>query len=271
MNARIKEGLEKIQVVLGTLSYAKAFKNQIMVFKSGGSVIEDPEHEDDLLSDLAVLQILGIKPILVHGGGPEINKLSEERGIVTRKVNGLRYTDQPTLDVVQEVLKKINRRLVSKIYERGGRAWQLYGEDTFTAVKKKMLDESGMPADLGLVGEPIRADINQIEQMLGLNIIPIITPLGYFECGQFCNMNADEVAFFVAKTLKAAKLVFISDVPGLLRVPGDENDEDSVISTLWTDEVEGLIQEGVITGGMRPKIESAVEAINSGVGKGAFD
>jgi acetylglutamate kinase len=205
-------------------------------------------------------------PVVVHGGGKAISRSMKKHGIEARFVRGLRVTCEKTIDVVQKVMNEdINPGIVAALEKMGARARGLHGEDIFTVVKKTEVDtETGEPVDLGYVGEPLGVDTGPIRVMLDERVIPVITPLGIGPDGKVHNINADTAAGAVAKSLKARKLAYLSDVPGLLR---NQNDPESLLTTLKVGDVEDLIEKGVIDGGMLPKVKSGVEALHAGVKK----
>ena len=237
-----------------------------MVVKVGGSVQESPENLMRLLSDIAFMRTVGIKVILVHGGGKAISRAMEREGIPPNFVQGLRVTDERSISVVEQVIKhEVNAnilRLLNNNFHVLARP--LHGDWVMTVRKVTGTDpETGATLDWGYVGEPVRVKTEAIAQMTDAGVIPVITPLGVGEeAGLLYNVNADIAAVAIAKAMRVRKLVFISDVPGLLR---DVNDPGSLISTLRLGDVQKLKDDGVISGGMLPKIDSCVEAIEAGV------
>lgn len=264
MNACIKEASGKAQILAEAFPYIQAFSKQLIAAKLGGSFMENHSQRERVLTDIAIMQQVGMKPIVVHGGGPAINQRMKERGKETVKIKGLRYTDEDTMKIVDEVLSEINSELVNILRRQGARTWGISGQEIFVAQKVELAGDDRTPLDLGFVGEPDKVRLEPLQTMFDSGVIPVISPVGRLRDGRLCNMNADKAAIAVAKAFKVRKLVFLSDVPGLLRDPGDAN---SLISTLRINEVKPLIRQGIISGGMLPKVESAVEAILSGVGK----
>ena len=253
------EYIRKAGVLIEALPYIQRFRGEIMVVKFGGSVMEDVAAFESALQDLVFLECVGARPIIVHGGGREITARLAELGIETRFINGLRYTCEKTIAVVDEVLhKRVNPRLVNAIGKFGGKAAGLSGLQVLRA--EKLAGE----LDLGFVGELTGVDPAPIRELLERNEVPVITPLARGRDGNIYNLNADIAASRIAQELKAGKLMFLSDVPGILRDPGDKA---SVISTLRIAEVEGLINQGIINGGMVPKIQSAMAALEAGCHK----
>jgi len=258
--------IRKADVLIEALPYIQSFRNEIVVVKFGGSAMEDPRHVEGVIEDVVFMECVGMRLVLVHGGGKAISRGMQEDGIDSRFLHGLRVTCEKSIRVVERVLKSdINPRIVNMLKAKGAQAQSLHGEELLRVVRKKAVDpDTGEELDWGFVGEPGEVNAQPIYEMLDRGIIPVITPLGIGPDGKTHNINADVAAAAVAKSLKARKLVFLSDVPGLLR---DVNDTDSLISTLKVDEIDQLINESVISGGMLPKINSCVEALRSGVGK----
>ncbi|RMD85040.1 MAG: acetylglutamate kinase [Lentisphaerae bacterium] len=252
------EYIRKAAVLIEALPYIQKFHGAIVVIKLGGSILEDPEIFSAVLRDIVFLESVGQHPVIVHGGGKDISARLKAQGIETRFIDGLRYTCEKTIEVVDDVLHaEVNPRIVNAIHAAGGKAGQLSGKQVLEA--RKLESDSG--ADLGYVGDVTRVDIEPIRKMIRNDIVPVITPVARDAHGQAFNINADVSACRIAQALKARKLVFFSDVPGLLR---DPQDESSLISTIRADAIESLIAEGVIQGGMIPKIRSAVEALAHG-------
>lgn len=258
--------IRKASVLIEALPYMQRFRDATVVVKFGGSAMEDEAITRSTLRDIVFMECVGMRPVLVHGGGKAISARLKELGIQTRFINGLRYTCAETIGVVDDVLHNIvNAELVDGVKESGGRAVPLSGKSILGADKMMSQDqETGEPIDLGFVGEAARIDPEPIRAIIELNQVPVITPLGVGEDGQTYNINADIAACRIAEALKARKLVFLSDVPGLLR---DPNDESTLISTVRRTEVPALIEQGIIAGGMAPKIASAVKALESGTNK----
>ena len=262
----MKEVIKKASVLIEALPYVQEFRDEIIVVKFGGSAMENPAHKEGILTDITFMECVGMLPVIVHGGGKAISRGMAEHGIESRFVKGHRVTCEESMKVVEKVMKsEVNPGIVTMLNKKGARAEGLHGEKIFSVVKKTEVDEStGETFDWGFVGEPGEVDTGPIEELLGKRIIPVITPLGTGPDGKLHNVNADVAAAAVAKALKARKLAFLSDVPGLLR---DQDDQGSVIPTLKVDEVEDLIRSGVIEGGMLPKVLSATDALRAGVRK----
>jgi len=258
--------IEKAEVLIEALPYIQRFRGATIVVKFGGSAMEDKSNTEKVLTDITFMECVDMLPVVVHGGGKAISRAMKERGIEARFVKGLRVTCDKTIEVVHEVMNtEINPAIVSALTRMGARAEALYGEEIFTVIKKEETDiQTGDKMDWGFVGEPHGVDTGPIRKLFNEEIIPVITPLGRGPDGKLYNINADSAAAAVAKALKARKLAFLSDVPGLLR---DQDDPESIMATLKVGEVEELISRGVIDGGMLPKVQSGVDALHAGVRK----
>ena len=258
--------IEKASVLIEALPYIQSFRNEIVVVKFGGSAMEDPDHVAGVLEDVAFMQCVGMKIVVVHGGGKAISRGMVEDGIESTFLHGLRVTCERSIRVVERVLKTdVNPRIVKLLKTKGALAKSLHGEIIFRVTRKTDIDgETGEAIDWGFVGEPGEVETGPLSEMLAEGCIPVITPLGIDAAGKLHNINADVAAAAVAKALKARKLAFLSDVPGLLR---DPQDPATLISTLKQHEAEWLIEQCVISGGMLPKIKSCMEALSAGVRK----
>ncbi len=256
----------KAAVLIEALPYIQSFRGEIVVVKFGGSAMEDAAHVDSVLADIAFMATVGMRCVVVHGGGKAISRGMVEQGIESRFVRGLRVTCAKSIEVVERVIKgEINPQIVRGLTRKGVKARSLHGDEILRVTRKTETDPvTGERLDWGFVGEPDAVDAAPIRAFLAEGVIPVITPLGVGADHHVHNVNADVAAAAVAKALQARKLVFLSDVPGLLR---DPKDPASVIPTLRLGEVERLIEEGVISGGMLPKIASCVEALRAGVRK----
>ena len=255
--------INKADVLNEALPFIQEFKDSIAVVKFGGSAMENPELTKKTMRDIVLLEAIGMKMVVVHGGGKAISARLKELGVETRFINGLRVTDDATIKVVDDVLhNNTNKSLVDGITEVGGRGVSISGKKIMRAEKLWSKDAAtGEPLDIGFVGKVISVDVNPVLDALKYKFIPVITPLAMDFHGQTYNINADTAACEIAMALKARKLVFLSDVPGILR---DPKDESTLISVIHTSEVDGLISEGVLSGGMLPKIQSSVNAIKAG-------
>ena len=255
--------ISKADVLNEALPFIQEFKDSIAVVKFGGSAMENPELTKKTMRDIVLLEAIGMKMVVVHGGGKAISARLKELGVETRFINGLRVTDDATIKVVDDVLhNNTNRSLVEGITSVGGRGISISGKKIMRAEKLWSRDAAtGEQLDIGYVGKVVAVDVNPILDALHYKFIPVITPLAMDFHGQTYNINADTAACEIAKALKARKLVFLSDVPGILR---DPKDESTLISVIRTSEVDGLIAGGVLSGGMLPKIQSSVSAIAAG-------
>lgn len=260
--------IDKADVLIEAVPYIQDFRGSFVVVKVGGSVMESAENLSKLMSDIAFMRTVGIKVVLVHGGGKAISRGMERSGIEPCFVSGLRVTCEKTIEVVEQVIKhEVNANLLNLLnHEYHVLARPLHGDWILKVEKKVARDPvTGDLIDWGYVGIPVRVKTEPIIEMADAGVVPVITPLGIGEeDGKLYNVNADTAAVAIAKALKVRKLAFISDVPGLLR---DVNDPESLISTLRIGNVAKLKEQGVVGGGMLPKLESCVEAIQAGVEK----
>ncbi|MEI6578155.1 MAG: acetylglutamate kinase [Eubacteriales bacterium] len=249
---------DKAEILVQALPYIQELYNKIVVIKYGGNAMISDELRDTMMTDIVLLSLVGIKVVLVHGGGPEITKMLEKIGKESRFVNGLRYTDEETAEVVQMVLAgKINKDLVQLLSKRGGRALGICGLDAGLIIASKKTDGG----DLGLVGKIESMDITVITDILEKGYIPVISAIGAGD-GVIYNINADEAAGRIAAELHAQKLLLLTDVRGLLR---DKDDESTLITEVRVSDVAALKNKGIISGGMIPKIDCCVEAVRRGV------
>lgn len=264
----LDELIERADVMIEALPYISAFRGAVIVIKYGGSAMLEPALKAAVIQDIALMELVGMKVVLVHGGGPAINEHLDRLGIKPAFVEGQRVTTAETLDVVGMVLSRLNREVVSSLNRAGVTAVGLTGKDArlIEAEKHVPIGPDGKSGpDLGFVGEVVKVNTRIVELLLKDNIIPVIMPIGMnFQEGQAYNINADTVAFAVASAMKADKLVLLTEAPGILR---DRKDLSSVIAQIRRDEVERLIADGVIQGGMIPKARACLGALESGVGK----
>lgn len=255
----ILSALEKAEVLVEALPYIKDFYGKRVVIKYGGAAMIDCDLKMKVMQDIVLMKFVGMHPIVVHGGGPDITGLLGRLNIDTEFINGLRVTDRETMEVVEMVLGgKVNKEIVAGLNASGGRAVGISGKDG-GLIKARPLDPSGQ---LGFVGEVAAVNPLIIETLIENGYIPVIAPIGIDEGQQSYNINADLAAASIAVEMKADKLVLLTDVPGLLR---DKDDHNSLISVLKVSQVPGLIDEGVIAGGMIPKVSCCVEAVTGGV------
>jgi len=260
------QAMEKAAVLTEALPYIQDFKGSVVLVKVGGSVMEVPENLESLLTDIAFMNAVGMKTVLVHGGGKAISRGMEAAGVPPLFVMGLRVTTEETVRVVERVLKdEVNANVVSLLKKHRANARPLHGDWIFTVEKKTGKDPAtGAALDWGYVGDPVAVDVRPVVEMLDAGIVPVVTPLGTGPDGKLYNVNADTAAAALAKAMKVRKLAFISDVPGLLM---DVNDPASLLATLRIGSVRKLKETGIVGGGMLPKLDSCVEAIKAGVGK----
>ena len=254
---------DKAQVLIQALPYIQKYSGKIVVIKYGGNAMTNESLKSSVMSDLVLLTLVGVKVVLVHGGGPEISETMKRMGMEPRFVGGLRYTDAETAKVVQMVLAgKTNKDLVALLQRSGGRALGLCGIDGGMIRAKKLEGEN----DLGFVGEVTGIDPTPIIDALRNGYIPVVSTVGCDEEGNVYNINADTAAARIAATLGAENIILMTDIRGLLR---DKDDDSTLIPVVNVSEVPYLIREGIISGGMIPKIECCVEAVRRGV-KRAF-
>lgn len=253
--------LAKAQVLIEALPYIQKFNKKIILVKYGGSAMIDEELKRKVIEDVVLLKLVGFKPIIVHGGGKEISKWVDKVGMETNFVNGLRVTDSATMEIAEMVLNKVNKSLVSLIEQLGVKAVGISGKDGGTiTVNKKYSDGK----DIGFVGEVKTVNPELIHTLLENDFIPVICPIGVDEEFNSYNINADDAACAIATAVNAEKLAFLTDIEGVYK---DYNDKESLISELSIDEAYELINGGTIGGGMLPKLNNCIEAIESGVSR----
>ena len=240
--------IEKAAVLIEALPYIQKFRNSTVLVKFGGSAMEDPAITRSVIRDIVFMECAGMKPIVVHGGGKAITAALKAEGVPTRFVNGLRYTCERTMRVVDRVLHgEINASLVKMMHDLGGKPFALSGKSVLRGEKVNTTDgATGAEVDLGFVGRVVNVDTEQIRWVLNRGEVPVLTPLACEMGGAVLNVNADMAACEVAAQLKCRKLVFLSDVPGVLRDPADES---TLISTIRRQDIEPMIAAGVLTGG----------------------
>ena len=251
--------LAKAQVLIEALPYIQKFKDKIIVVKYGGSAMVDEELKRKVIEDVVLLKLVGFKPIIVHGGGKEISKWVDKVGMNTKFVNGLRVTDEPTMEIAEMVLNKVNKSLVSLIEQLGVKAVGISGKDGGTLVVDKKYSDG---EDIGFVGEVKKVNPDLIHTLLENDFIPVICPIGVDDEFHSYNINADDAACAIATAIKAEKLAFLTDIEGVFK---DYDDKDSLISELSIEDARELIGGGTIGGGMLPKLNNCIEAIESGV------
>ncbi|WP_404807048.1 acetylglutamate kinase [Methanobrevibacter smithii] len=262
--------MKDVNILVEALPYIKKFHEKKILIKYGGHAMIDEDAMSSTVRDTVLLKYVGMEPLIVHGGGPEISRSMDKLGKEPKFIKGLRVTDEETMEIIEMVLVgKISTDIVSQISYHDGKGISLSGKDSrlIFAHKKpvsKFTSESGgeEEIDLGLVGEIDCINTDLLEMFLKNNYIPVISPVGIADDGSSLNLNADTAAGEIASSVDAEKLIILTDVPGVLR---DPNDPDSLIQRIKIDEVPDLIEEGVISGGMIPKIETCVKAIEDGV------
>ena len=262
----ISEYIKKADILIEALPYIQRFHGAMIVVKFGGSVMESRENMKSVLEDIAFMRTVGMHPIIVHGGGKAISRAVAESGLPTTFVQGLRVTTEETMNIVERVIKEdVNAAVVDILKSLGTSAAPLYGERIFFVNRKTGTDaETGKQIDWGYVGNPVACDTGPVFELVHGGMIPVVCPLGKGDDGHLYNINADSAAAALAKALRARKLAFVSDVPGLLR---NSQDPSSLIPTLKADEAPALVKDGIVGGGMLPKIQSCIEAIQAGVRK----
>ena len=265
----VKQSMERANILLEALPYIRRFYNKVIVIKYGGHAMIDDELKDMFAQDLVMMKYVGIHPVVVHGGGPQIGGYLKKLGKESQFIQGMRVTDEETMDIVQMVLVgKVNKEIVGLINKHGGKAVGLSGKDgNLTRAEKYFLsaekakDTPPEIIDIGLVGKVSEINGNLIESLFRDGFIPVIAPTGYGDNGETYNINADIVAGAVASALKAEKLVLLTDVPGVL------DQEKSLINAMNNEQALGMIDSGVIQGGMFPKVKCCLKALRGGVGK----
>ena len=249
-------------ILIEALPYIRRFRGMTIVIKYGGHAMVDVQLKEDFARDITLLKFIGINPVIVHGGGPQINRVLDQMGIRSRFVQGMRLTDEPTMDVVEMVLGgQVNKQIVSLINRHGGRAVGLTGKDggLISARKMKLAGGDSESHDLGQVGEVEAIDPAVVAMLDDDDFIPVIAPIGVGSDGSSYNINADLVAGELAKVLGAEKLLLLTNTPGVL------DPEGKLLTGLTADETESLIGKGIIHGGMLPKVRCALDAVKAGV------
>lgn len=259
MGTRTFSNVERAQVITEALPYIRRYNNKIIVVKYGGNAMVDDRLKDQVMEDIALLHLIGVKVVLVHGGGPEINETMARLGKKAEFVNGLRVTDKETIDIVQMVLAgKIGKDLVSRLEGKGASAIGLSGVDghLITAVCKD--------PRLGYVGKVTKVNIVPVLDLLEKGYVPVISTLGFGEDGHAYNINGDTAAAYVAGALHAERLIMLTDIAGLLK---DKDDPSTLIPEISVPEAKKLMEDGTVSGGMIPKIDCCITAIQAGVKK----
>ncbi len=260
-----RSSAERAEALLEALPFIQRFRGVIFVIKYGGSAMEDDHLIERLLKDVVFLEAVGINPVLVHGGGKAISQRMRESGLTPRFVGGLRVTDKTSIKIVTDVLDGVIRpRIVATMEEFGGKAIGISGRDVFVAGKLGPQSDGKAMVDIGFVGEVISLGLEKVEAALRAECVPVISPIAQSRDGLILNVNADIAAGAMAGALKAVKMIYVSDVLGVMR---DVKDPESLIPTVSRQDATHLIEKGIIEGGMIPKVHSAITALNHGVGK----
>ncbi len=259
MDQEMSEVMQKAEVLIEALPYIQKFNRRIIVVKYGGSAMTSEELKKNVVKDVTLLKLVGFKPIIVHGGGKEISRWVGKIGMEPKFVNGLRVTDADTMEIAEMVLNKVNKGLVQMVQELGVNAVGVSGKDGgLLKVKKRFSDGE----DIGYVGEITDVNPKVLFDLLEKDFLPIVAPVGMDDGFHTYNINADDAACAVAKAVKAEKLAFLTDIEGLYR---DINDKSSFLSRLTASQAEELLKDGIIGGGMLPKLYSCIDAIENGV------
>ena len=261
MNKNMQQYLDKAQVLIEALPYIQRFNRKIIVVKYGGSAMVDENLKKRVIEDVTLLKLVGFKPIIVHGGGKEISKWVGKVGMEPKFINGLRVTDADTMEIAEMVLGKVNKSLVQLVEELGVRAIGISGKDgALLKVDKKYSDGQ----DIGYVGEIKEVNGQILFDLLEKDFLPIVCPVGLDDDYNTYNINADDAACAIARAVKAEKLAFLTDIEGVYK---DPKDPDTLISELRVDEAQELMKEGYIGGGMLPKLQNCIDAIENGVSR----
>ena len=259
----------KAATLIEALPYLQAFRGQTFLIKMGGSAMENPELVKKVMRDIVFLEVVGVNPVIVHGGGKAISAAMAEAGLKAEFIGGFRVTSPEAITIVEKTLTDIlNPGLVDMLREFGGKAVGVPGTDVFIGERIKGINDDGEHVDIGRVGQVVGSQKEQMLEALNANIVPVISPLASeLGTGKPLNVNADLAAAALAKDLRAAKLIYLSDVPGLMQ---DPSKPETLIPSINTERAAALIADGTISGGMIPKINSALDALNNGVDKVHF-
>lgn len=261
MNSNMDKYLSKAEVLIEALPYIQRFNRKIIVVKYGGSAMVDEELKRRVIEDVTLLKLVGFKPIIVHGGGKEISSMVKRLGMEPKFINGLRVTDEETMDVAEMVLGKVNKSLVQLVQSLGVRAIGISGKDGgLLTVEKKYADGE----DIGFVGDITDVNADILNDLLQKDFLPIVCPIGMDDDFQTYNINADDAACAIARAMGAEKLAFLTDIEGVYK---DPHDPSTLISELTVTEAEKLMEDGYIGGGMLPKLQNCIDAIENGVSR----
>ena len=256
--------LDKAKILVKALSFIKKYHNKMIVIKYGGSAMVNPVAREQFIQDIVLMKYVGINPVIVHGGGPEINEMLQKIGKESKFIEGNRVTDEETVEIVEMVLSgKVNKGIVADINKYGGKAAGLSGKDgNMVFVEKKFAEVDGEKIDIGFVGEIKEINTEVIKLLEPNDVIPVISSIGVDKNGQTYNINADYVAGAIAGKLQADRLVFLTDVDGILL---DYNNKQTLIDEIDVKKVNDLIEREIISGGMLPKVTTCLDAIENGV------
>lgn len=257
----MQEIMAKAEVLIEALPYIQRFNRKIIVVKYGGSAMIDEHLKKQVIQDVTLLKLVGFKPIIVHGGGKEISRWVEKTGMTPEFVNGLRKTDEPTMEIAEMVLNKVNKSLVQMVQELGVQAVGISGKDGGLLKVEKKLSKG---QDIGFVGEITEVNPTILMDLLDMDFLPIVCPIGMDENFLTYNINADDAACAIAQAVQAEKLAFLTDIEGVYK---DPEDKSTLISELTVSEARKLITDGYIGGGMLPKLNNCIEAIDKGVSR----
>ena len=261
MEKQMDEFLRKAEVLIEALPYIQRFNRKIIVVKYGGSAMVDEELKRNVIKDVTLLKLVGFKPIIVHGGGKEISKWVAKAGMEPKFINGLRVTDEATMEIAEMVLNRVNKSLVQLVEELGVLSVGISGKDGGLLKVEKKYSEG---QDIGFVGEVTQVNPKILYDLLEKDFLPIVCPIGMDEPYQSYNINADDAACAIARAVNAEKLAFLTDIEGVYK---DPDDKSTLISELTIDEAKALITDGFIGGGMLPKLNNCIDAIENGVSR----
>ena len=261
MEKQMDEFLRKAEVLIEALPYIQRFNRKIIVVKYGGSAMVDEELKRNVIKDVTLLKLVGFKPIIVHGGGKEISKWVAKAGMEPKFINGLRVTDKATMEIAEMVLNRVNKSLVQLVEELGVLSVGISGKDGGLLKVEKKYSEG---QDIGFVGEVTKVNPKILYDLLEKDFLPIVCPIGMDEHYQTYNINADDAACAIARAVNAEKLAFLTDIEGVYK---DPDDKSTLISELTIDEAKALITDGFIGGGMLPKLNNCIDAIENGVSR----
>lgn len=261
MDKNMQKYLEKAEVLIEALPYIQRFNRRIIVVKYGGSAMVDEDLKARVIQDVTLLKLVGFKPIIVHGGGKEISRWVNKVGMEPKFINGLRVTDEPTMELVEMVLGKVNKSLVQLVEALGVRAIGISGKDGKLLTVDKKLSQG---QDIGFVGEVKKVNADILYNLLEKDFLPIVCPVGLDDENNTYNINADDAACAIAKAMKAEKLAFLTDIEGVYK---DPKDPETLISELTVSAAQRLMDDGYIGGGMLPKLNNCIDAIHAGVSR----